>query len=70
MYDDAVGKLLVPFTKDLEHQYDTEISCLPYTISPFSALDIARSWSYTEVTVDENVRFSPRSLKPELVSDL
>lgn len=57
----------VQFTPELEKQYDTEIACLPYTLTPFTALDIARTLSYTDATINSNLRFKPSSIKPELV---
>jgi hypothetical protein len=57
----------VPFTTAMETQYDTDIACLPYTISPFTVLDIAHSLSYSDATINPNTRFKPSSIKPELV---
>ncbi|KAF9468108.1 hypothetical protein BDZ94DRAFT_1247203 [Collybia nuda] len=56
----------VIFTPELETQYNTEVACLPYTISPFTVLDIARTLSYTDATITPNLRFKPPSIKPEL----
>ncbi|GLB40458.1 hypothetical protein LshimejAT787_0803290 [Lyophyllum shimeji] len=57
----------VPFTKDLEVQHGVEINCLPYKISPFAALDIARSLSYRDATIGD-VHFSPRSIETQLLA--
>ncbi|KAG5644382.1 hypothetical protein DXG03_008610 [Asterophora parasitica] len=59
----------VPFTKDLEVQHGMEISCLPFTISPFAGLDLAKSMSSRDATIDEDgLRFDPKSLKTNLVA--
>jgi hypothetical protein len=57
----------VPFSNELRHQYGTDIECLPYTISPFAALDIAKSLSPMDTTVDDDLRFTPTSITPNLV---
>jgi hypothetical protein len=57
----------VPFTDDLRYQYDTEVSCLPYTISPFAAPDIANSLSPMDAKVDDDLRFIPTSVTPNVV---
>ena len=40
---------------------------LPYGILPFDILDRARALSYTDAVVSENMRFSPQSVKMNLV---
>lgn len=57
----------VPFTEDLEVQYGTEVTCMPYTISPLSALDIAHS-TYGGVELAEDLRFAPKSVKTNMIS--
>jgi len=57
----------VPFSEELRHQYGTEVSCLPYTISPFTVLDIASSLSPRDSKVDDDVHFTPTSIIPNLV---
>ncbi|RDB26000.1 hypothetical protein Hypma_006535 [Hypsizygus marmoreus] len=56
----------IPFSQELENQYGAEVSCLPYTISPFSVLKIIRELSYQDATITEDLRFSPSSVKPNL----
>lgn len=58
---------LVPFTSELERQHDADVQCLPYSISPFSVLEIAKNWPHGDVEVDDGVLFSPTSIKPTLV---
>jgi hypothetical protein len=57
----------VPFTKELRHQYDAEVLCLPYNISPFAALDIARRIPTIDAKVDDAFSFTPKSISPNLV---
>ena len=57
----------VPFSDELRYQYDTEVSCLPYTISPFAVLDAASSLSPMDAKVDDGLRFIPTSITPNLV---
>ncbi|KAF8638265.1 hypothetical protein AX17_002287 [Amanita inopinata Kibby_2008] len=59
---------IVPFTSDLEVQFDTEVCCLPYTISPFAVVDLAKSWPHGDVNVEEDFRLSPTSVKPNLIA--
>ncbi|KAF5381989.1 hypothetical protein D9615_004327 [Tricholomella constricta] len=58
----------VPFTKDLEVQHGVEVSCLPYTISPFSALDMAHSMSYRDAIIGDDLRVSPKSITTNLLA--
>ncbi|KAF8704424.1 hypothetical protein AX14_014020 [Amanita brunnescens Koide BX004] len=58
---------LVPFTSELERQYDANVQCLPYSISPFSVLDIAKNWPHGDVEIGDGMFFSPTSIKPTLV---
>ncbi|KAF8071981.1 hypothetical protein FPV67DRAFT_1483379 [Lyophyllum atratum] len=57
----------VPFTKELEVQHGTEVTCLPYTISPFAALDLVRSLSYRDATF-QDIRVSPKSINTHLLA--
>jgi hypothetical protein len=57
----------VPFTEELRHQYDAEVLCLPYNISPFRALDIARYIPTQDARVDDVFNFTPKSITPNLV---
>ncbi|KIL67566.1 hypothetical protein M378DRAFT_9342 [Amanita muscaria Koide BX008] len=67
-YQQLQNYRLVPFTSELENQFDTQVQCLPYTISPFSTLDIAKSWPHGDVEVDmAGFQFTPTSIKPNLV---
>lgn len=57
---------LVPFTDDLEVQFGQEVLCLPYTISPFSVVDIARS-AYSKVTLDnQHFKIIPSTFRTNL----
>lgn len=58
---------LVPFTSELERQHDANVQCLPYSISPFSVLDIAKNWPHGDVEIGDGMFFSPTSIKPTLV---
>lgn len=58
----------VPFSDDLRHQHDTDVWCLPYTISPFAVLDIASSLSPMDAKVDDDLRFAPTSISPNLLA--
>jgi hypothetical protein len=57
----------VPFSEDLLRQHDADIACIPYNISPFSVLDIAGHLSYAEATIKPGLRFTPSTLKANLV---
>ncbi|TFK72903.1 hypothetical protein BDN72DRAFT_791692 [Pluteus cervinus] len=56
----------VPFTKDLEHQFGADVISIPYNISPFTLLEVARSLSYADCTIEEDFRFNPSSVKTNL----
>jgi len=48
-------------------QHGAEITCLPYKISPFAALEMAHSLSYKDAII-EDIRFSPRSIEIQLLA--
>ncbi|KAF8896369.1 hypothetical protein BD779DRAFT_1495535 [Infundibulicybe gibba] len=56
--NDLQGAEAVPFTKELETQYGTEVSCLPYTISP----------SPLQAIVNDKIRFTPSSFTPNMLA--
>ncbi|KAF8656829.1 hypothetical protein AX16_002377 [Volvariella volvacea WC 439] len=53
----------VPFTEELTHQFGQQVSLIPYTVSPFSLIDAARSSSYIDATIDDDFRYIPSSVK-------
>ncbi|KAL9714117.1 hypothetical protein Ac2012v2_002425 [Leucoagaricus gongylophorus] len=63
---DAHARESVPFTQDLLRQFDLEVVCIPYNISPFSILNIAHHLSHREAIITQDFRFNPSSLKPTL----
>jgi len=58
----------LPFEEVMLKQHGQEIQCIPFTTSPFAALDIARNLSWSNAVINENFKFSPSSLKVEMVS--
>lgn len=66
--DRSVGPQL--FDASMLRQYGEEVQCIPFTTSPFAVLDIARNLSWTNAIIDENLKFSPSSVKANLVKNL
>lgn len=60
-------ELAKPFSPDYVHQWGLDVMCLPYNVLPFDILDRARSLSYTNAVISENMRFNPQSVKMNLV---
>jgi len=58
------------FDASMLRQYGEEVQCVPFTTSPFAVLDIARNLSWTNAIIDENLKFSPSSVKANLVKNL
>ncbi|KIJ14314.1 hypothetical protein PAXINDRAFT_181099 [Paxillus involutus ATCC 200175] len=56
------------FSSELARQYGFEIICLPYNIAPFDLVQSARNLSYKQATINDDVRFEPRSLKINLAA--
>ncbi|CAA7266853.1 unnamed protein product [Cyclocybe aegerita] len=56
------------FTQSLMEQHGLEVNCIPYNISPFSILEIAKSLSYSQATINADLKFSPSSVKPHIFS--
>lgn len=65
----ANTELAKPFSPDLAHQWGLDVMCLPYNVLPFDVVDNARTLSYTDAVISENMRFSPQSVKLNLVRD-
>ncbi|KAF9223426.1 hypothetical protein BS17DRAFT_734225 [Gyrodon lividus] len=61
-------QLARPFSDDLVRQHGFDIMCLPYNIAPFDLLHSAHNLSYMQATINENIRFSPRSLRLNLAA--
>ncbi|KIJ62791.1 hypothetical protein HYDPIDRAFT_29942 [Hydnomerulius pinastri MD-312] len=57
-----------PFGHDLTHQYDSDVICLPFNITPFDLLHKAHDLSYKQATLNNDVRFDPGSLKINLAA--
>ncbi|KAG5720236.1 hypothetical protein E4T56_gene3323 [Termitomyces sp. T112] len=51
----------VPFTEELTRQHGVDVTCIPYTISPFAAFDFVQSVT-DPVQLHENVSFVPSSI--------
>jgi hypothetical protein len=58
----------VPFSADLETQFETKITCLPFTTTPFSILDAAKSLQSRQCRVSDNFVIDPSSIRTNLVS--
>lgn len=57
----------VPVSQVLEHEDVTQITCLPYTMSPFSLLEQLRSSRQT-IRASDSIRFDS-DVKDQFVSD-
>ncbi|KAF7424623.1 hypothetical protein PC9H_009931 [Pleurotus ostreatus] len=58
----------LPFTPELAKLHGEEIACIPYSISPTSALNLARLLPEDKGLIDQDMCFSPSSLKPNLLA--
>ncbi|CAL1716729.1 unnamed protein product [Somion occarium] len=58
----------VPFSSELERQYEQDILCLPFTISPFSLPSLARSTSFKNAVISDDLRFDPTSVKEQMTA--
>lgn len=58
----------LPFEESMLKQHGQEIQCIPFTTSPFAVLDVARNLSWSNAIINENLKFSPSSLKVNMVS--
>ncbi|KZT00810.1 uncharacterized protein LAESUDRAFT_731876 [Laetiporus sulphureus 93-53] len=56
----------IRFSEDLLTQRGTEILCLPFSVTPFPLLDVARSLSYQQATISEQLKFDPSAVKANL----
>ncbi|KAF8149983.1 hypothetical protein B0H34DRAFT_731983 [Crassisporium funariophilum] len=58
----------VPFTDSLLTQYGEEVQCIPFTTSPLALDAVAASSSYRAATVNQELKFSPGSVKATMFS--
>ncbi|KAF7330565.1 hypothetical protein MVEN_02496600 [Mycena venus] len=63
----AVQTEAVPFTADLETQWDTKITCLPFKTAPFSILDAANSLTSEQCRVSDVFSLDPSSIRTNLI---
>ena len=56
------------FDPSLLMQHGEEVQCIPFTVSPFSLLDVARSLPWSDAVINKYLKFAPSSLKVNLVS--
>ncbi|TFY66576.1 hypothetical protein EVG20_g4510 [Dentipellis fragilis] len=59
---------LLPWSDSLLRQHDTPITCVPYTISPFSLPEFLPTVDKRWTTVADNLSFSPSSIKCNVIS--
>lgn len=57
----------VPFSEDLRRQHDLDVMCMPYTISPLSLPEAARSLFRSRAKISDVATFEPDSLSFKLV---
>ncbi|KAJ7035014.1 hypothetical protein C8F04DRAFT_547882 [Mycena alexandri] len=58
----------VPFSAELETQFDSTINCLPFRTDPFSVLDSAKSLSFKQCCITEDLRIHPSTIQANLIS--
>ncbi|KAJ7227149.1 hypothetical protein GGX14DRAFT_418352 [Mycena pura] len=58
----------VPFSAELETQFDTKVTCLPFMTTPFSILDAANSLPASDCRIDEDIQIEPSSIHTNLIS--
>lgn len=57
----------VPMTPELERQHGSDILCWPYTLSPLSLPEFAKSLSQSQLILGDNATWDPESLNFEMV---
>ncbi|KAJ7773234.1 hypothetical protein B0H16DRAFT_1511594 [Mycena metata] len=57
----------VPFSAELETQFDTPISCLPFKTDPFSVLDLAKSLPSEHCHITPDLRIHPSTIQANLI---
>ncbi|KAJ7284956.1 hypothetical protein C8J57DRAFT_1289983 [Mycena rebaudengoi] len=57
----------VPFSADLDTQHGAKITCLPFTTSPFSLLDSAKSLSDSALDINQQLHIDPQSITTNLM---
>ncbi|KAK7033120.1 hypothetical protein R3P38DRAFT_2920828 [Favolaschia claudopus] len=56
----------LPFTPELETQWDTKITCIPFKTTPFSVLDAFQSLHSDQCRPSEHVSFDPSTISIDL----
>lgn len=60
--------LSVPMTSELKRQHGSDILCWPYTLSPLSLPQVAKSLSNSHITTGDGANWDPASLNFKMVS--
>ncbi|KAG6842289.1 hypothetical protein C0991_010577 [Blastosporella zonata] len=55
----------VPFTEDLKHQHGVDVTCIPYTISPFAGLSMADA-ATESILLKNDLSMVPKSIDTHL----
>ncbi|KDR76211.1 hypothetical protein GALMADRAFT_247474 [Galerina marginata CBS 339.88] len=58
----------MPFTESLLRQYGEDVQCIPFSISPFSVLDVPASSTNSSWSITQDIKVVPSSIKPNLFS--
>ncbi|KAG6817346.1 hypothetical protein H0H87_009945 [Tephrocybe sp. NHM501043] len=57
----------VPFTEDLTHQHGVDVTCIPYTISPFAGFGLAQSTTEA-IQLQNDIIIQPNSMDTHLLA--
>jgi len=60
--------LAIPFSEDLKRQHGLDVMCMPYTLSPLSLPEAARSLFRSRAKISDVATFEPDSLSFKLLS--
>ncbi|KAJ7066922.1 hypothetical protein C8F01DRAFT_1365125, partial [Mycena amicta] len=57
----------IPFSTELQHQFDTNVTCLPFQTTPFPILDAAKRFPSDDFRIDD-FHINPSSIRPNLIA--
>ena len=58
----------VPFSANLRKQHGLDVTCLPYTSTPFALEEVAKSLSFSHANITDTLRFNPTTAWSDIVS--
>lgn len=59
--------LAIPFSEDMTRQHDTDILCIPYSVTPFSIPSALQTLLEQKAILSDDIKFNPSTVQSKVV---